>query len=91
MFLFLYFATSVELRSQDKLYPSAMRWIAHQPTLNRTRRRVVGTNASLSMPWDGGNEENNDHFDEAEDSNRLKAENTAAHTIEFIVFIFKFS
>ncbi|KAE8130815.1 hypothetical protein BDV38DRAFT_43090 [Aspergillus pseudotamarii] len=53
IFLFLYFATSTEIWSHNKLYPSAMRWISLQPALNRTRQLVAGTRSSLSTPWDG--------------------------------------
>ncbi|KAE8334332.1 P-loop containing nucleoside triphosphate hydrolase protein [Aspergillus arachidicola] len=53
IFLFLYFTTSTEIWSYNKLYPSAMRWISLQPALNRTRQLVAGTRSSLSTPWDG--------------------------------------
>ncbi|GMG12992.1 unnamed protein product [Aspergillus oryzae] len=63
IFLFLYFATSTEIWSHNKLYPSAMRWISLQPALNRTRQLVAGTRTSLSTPWDGDNGKADDEKD----------------------------
>ncbi|KAE8334406.1 hypothetical protein BDV24DRAFT_156870 [Aspergillus arachidicola] len=70
IFLFLYFATSTEIWSHNKLYPSAMRWISLQPALNRTRQLVAGTRTSLSTPWDGDDGKADDEKDVPTD-NRL--------------------
>ncbi|KAB8256778.1 P-loop containing nucleoside triphosphate hydrolase protein [Aspergillus pseudonomiae] len=67
IFLFLYFATSTEIWSHNKLYPSAMRWISLQPALNRTRQLVAGTRSSLSTPWDGEDGKADDEKDVPKD------------------------
>ncbi|KAE8374937.1 P-loop containing nucleoside triphosphate hydrolase protein [Aspergillus bertholletiae] len=68
IFLFLYFATSSEIWSHNKLYPSAMRWISLQPALNRTRQLVAGTRTSLSTPWDGEDGKADDEKNGPEDN-----------------------
>lgn len=63
-FLFIHFASTIEIRYHDDLYNDAIRWISCHVALNKSRQLVAGTKLNFPMLWA---DEEDDDVDISED------------------------